>query len=295
MRYIKIDISEKEYPDRLRMIRNAPKQLYLQGNIKLLNTQNTIAIVGARKCTQYGSNQAYKFAKYLSAQNICIISGLALGIDTQAHIGAMKEIGRTIAVLGGGFSEIYPKENIKLYEEILKNDGCIISEYAPTIKPDTLNFPKRNRIIAGLAMGTIVVEAAHRSGSTITAKLSKIYGKPIFCIPSSIENKKGVGTNRLIQQGANLITKPKDILKNLKIEEINSLVKETKEEIDSSEVIKNEYKNVYKLIKQGDGTRKEEIQKQMKIEIQELNIILTMLEIEGYVQEVAGCKYIRIK
>lgn len=295
MQYTKIDINKKEYPNTLKAIKDAPQQLYVQGNIELLNKQNIIAIVGARKCTQYGSSQSYKFAKYLSAQNICIVSGLALGIDTQAHIGAMEEIGKTIAVLGGGFSEIYPKENIKLYEQILKNGGCVISEYSPEVKPSTLNFPKRNRIIAGLAIGTMVVEAAHRSGSTITAKLSKIQKKPIFCIPSSIENRKGVGTNRLIQQGANLITKPKDILKILKIEEINSLEKETQEKIDSSEVIKNEYRNVYKLIKQGDGTRKEEIQKQMKIEIQELNIILTMLEIEGYIQELAGCKYIRIK
>ena len=133
MQYIKIDITKNEYPNRLKIIKDAPKQLYVQGNMQLLNTKYIIAVVGSRKCTEYGINQSYKFAKYLSAQNICVISGLALGIDTQAHIGAMKEIGKTIAVLGGGFSEIYPKENIKLYEEILKNDGCIISEYAPSI------------------------------------------------------------------------------------------------------------------------------------------------------------------
>lgn len=295
MQYIKIYINEKEYPVRLKQINDAPKVLYVQGNLELLNSNNTVAIVGSRKCTQYGSIQAYKFAKYLSNQGICIVSGLAIGIDTQAHIGAMKKIGKTIAVLGGGFSEIYPKENIKLYEEILKNDGCIVSEYLPSVKPNTSNFPKRNRIIAGLAIGTVVVEAAYRSGSTITARFSKIQNKPVFCIPSSIENKKGVGTNRLIQQGAKLITKPKDILRILRIKEINSLEEETEDKIDSSEVIKNEYRNVYKLIKQGGDISKEEIQQQMKINIQELNTILTMLELDEYIQQLPGNKYIRIK
>lgn len=294
MEYIKIDKESNKYPNRLKQIKDAPNVLYVQGNIELLNFKNIIAIVGSRKCTEYGSKEAFKFAKYLSAQNISIISGLAIGVDTQAHIGAMKEIGRTIAVLGGGFSEIYPKENIKLYKQILKNGGCVISEYAPEIKPDTSRFPKRNRIIAGLAIGTIVVEAAYRSGSTITAKLTKIQHKPVFCIPSSIENKKGVGTNRLIQQGAKLIVKPKEILENFKIEETNSVIEETKEKIDSSKIIKNEYRNVYKLIKEGDGINKETIQQQIKITIQELNKILTMLELEGYIKQVAGNNYIRI-
>lgn len=295
MQYIKIDKTKKEYPSRLRQIKDAPKQLYVQGDIELLSAENIIAIVGSRKCTQYGSNEAFKFAKYLSAQDICIVSGLAIGIDTQAHIGAMQQKGKTIAVLGGGFLEIYPKENIELYKEILKNGGCVISEYAPDVKPDISRFPKRNRIIAGLAIGTIVVEAAHRSGSTITAKHSKIQQKPVFCIPNSIGNKKGVGTNRLIQQGAKLIVKPKEILKNLKIKEINSLVEETKEKIDSSKVIKNEYRNVYKLIKEEVGISKQQILKKIKINIQELNTTLTMLELDGYIQQLPGNAYIRVK
>lgn len=297
MECIKISKNQKEYPLKLRQIKEAPKELYIQGNIQLLKSKNIIAIVGSRKCTEYGKNQAFRFAKYLSAQGICIVSGLAIGIDSQAHIGAMQEIGNTIAVLGGGFSEIYPKENINLYEQIIKNNGCVISEYAPHVKPNTLNFPKRNRIIAGLAIGTLVVEAAYRSGSTITARLSKIQRKPVFCIPSSIDSKKGVGTSRLIQQGAKLVINPKQILETYKINEKKNvkIIENINNIQDSSNELQGSYKVIYKLIKQKESINIEKIYQKTLVKIQELNIILTMLELEGYIKKLPGNNYIRIK
>lgn len=288
MQYIKIDKSQKEYPERLRQIKDAPQELYVQGNIDLLNRENIIAIVGSRTCTEYGKNQALKFSRYLAAQGICVISGLAVGIDTQAHRNSMKEDGKTIAVLGGGFNNIYPKENIGLYREIIKNGGCVISEYSPDVEPNTLNFPKRNRIIAGLAIATLVVEAAYRSGSTITAKLSKIQYKPVFAIPSDLSNKKGVGTNMLIQKGSRLVKSPKEILEFLNIEEKN---KDVNFDIENLKYIKPEYKQIYEFMKQKEVTNIEEIQGNLKLDMQELNVKLTMMELDGIIQKLPGSNY----
>ncbi len=207
----------------------------------------------------------------------------------------MREIGRTIAVLGGGFFNIYPKENIDLYKEILNNEGCIISEYAPDVEPNTLNFPKRNRIIAGIAMGTLVVEAAYRSGSSITAKLTKVQHKPVFCIPSNINSNKGIGTNRLIQQGATLVMKPKEILDKLGIKEINKLIIQKSSKMDSINNIPIEYRKVYELIQPDKIINIEKIKQKLLISMQEINTILSILELDGYIKQLPGNNYLRVK
>ncbi len=184
-----IEITDKEYPKKLLQIKNPPKKLYVEGNSKLLN-KKSIAIVGSRKCTEYGWKQAMRFGKELSQNGICVVSGMAVGIDKAAHIGAKSYKGKTIAVLGGGFKDIYPEENKELFYEIIEQGGCIITEYSPEEKTKSTNFPKRNRIISGLAMGTLIVEAAQRSGSLITARYTKEQKKPIFCIPSNIGRYK---------------------------------------------------------------------------------------------------------
>ena len=148
----------------LLQIKEYPIQIYCMGNVSLLNNHKTIAIVGSRDSTEYGRKYAEKFAKELSKSNICIISGLALGIDTSAHLGAMKGTGNTIAVLGGGFNDIYPKQNLWLYDEILNNNGCVITEYEENEETRKSNFPKRNRIISGIADAVLVIEASTRSG-----------------------------------------------------------------------------------------------------------------------------------
>lgn len=164
-----IKITDSKYPKRLLDIKNPPKQLYVEGNDKLLNN-HSIAIVGSRKCTGYGIKYAKEFASEISKNNITIVSGLAIGIDTIAHEFSKNSIGRTIAVVGCGLDHIYPKENEELFKQILENDGCIISEHPNSTKVDTKNFPKRNRIISGISMGVLVIEAAYKSGSTITAR-----------------------------------------------------------------------------------------------------------------------------
>lgn len=206
-----ITIFDKEYPFKLKNIYDSPLWLYFIGNYKLLN-KKSIAIIGSRNCTNYGKNVAKQLAKCITQNNKIIISGLAKGIDSYAHIGTMNKNASTIAVLGNGLDMIYPKENTNLANEILKKDGLILSEYIIGTKPEKNNFPKRNRIISGLSDIIIVVEAEEKSGSLITVDLALEQGKDIYAIPGSIYSKNSRGTNKMIRDGAGVITSIEDIL-----------------------------------------------------------------------------------
>ena len=216
MKAIKIDVEDEKYPQRLLEILNFPTEIYAVGNIELLNAEYTVGIVGARKCTEYGSRVANEFAKELSKKDICVVSGMAVGIDGIAHNAAIDEQGKTIAVLGSGFNYIYPPENEWLFHKIIEKGGCIISEYSPETEPDNKKYPTRNRIISGLSDAVLVVEAMHRSGSTITAKYAREEKKLVYAIPNTIYVSTGVGTNRLLQQGAILVTDPMQIVQDVK-------------------------------------------------------------------------------
>ena len=190
-----IKIGDENYPEKLLHIYKPPKILYVIGNEKLLN-KKAIAIVGCRACSEYGKNIAYNFSKELTKKNINIISGLARGIDTYAHKGNVdvfkkntlnenlkSSLGKTIAVLGTGLDEIYPKENLELYKEIIRSGGAIITEYPLGTKPKKWQFPARNRIISGLSDGVLVVEAKKRSGTIITVEHALEQGKDIYSVP----------------------------------------------------------------------------------------------------------------
>ena len=221
MKIEEILISSNEYPKKLKNIYDSPLKLYILGNKDLLN-QKGIAIVGSRKATQYGKKIAFKFAKELAEKGINIISGLAIGIDTYAHLGALNaqktmklsenNIGKTIAVIGSGFGNMYPKENIELAKRIIKSGGCIITEYSIEIKPEKLNFPKRNRIISAISDGVVVVEAGKTSGALITAEFALEQGKDVFSVPGDITKEQSKGCNNLIKDGAALITNIEEIL-----------------------------------------------------------------------------------
>lgn len=292
MEIIEIDEKDKEYPKRLLQIKDHPKKLYALGNILLLNKQNILGIVGSRECTEYGRKVAKNFAKELAKEDICIISGLAIGIDGAAHNGAADQKGKTIAVLGCGFNYMYPPENEWLFHKILSNGGCVITEYEPNVEPDMGYFPKRNRIISGIADGVLVVEAEYRSGSTITARYAKEQGKTVYAIPSNIDSHNGIGTNQLIIEGAKLITKSiqiqKDFFQNIeKQKQISDQPKENpKLEISS------EYSPIYKILENGPMHINEIAKKQVK-SISELNGILTLMEIEGYVKRLPSNQYER--
>lgn len=205
---------DEYYPEKLKNIEDAPIVIYAKGNIKILN-KIAIGIVGCRLCSEYGKKISEEFAYNLSKKDIVIISGLARGIDTWAHIGCIKAKGETIAVLGSGIDMMYPPENKGIFEKIVETGGVIISEYIVGTKPEPNNFPKRNRIISGLSDGVLLIEAKKRSGSLITVDLALEQGKNVYAIPGDIYRKNSVGTNELIKQGAIPVTKVEDILEEL--------------------------------------------------------------------------------
>jgi len=202
---------QDQYPQLLKHISTPPATLYVKGNSALCNTK-AIAVIGTRKATDYGKRIATEMAKGIAQQGWTIISGLAKGIDAKAHEGALQAKGNTIAIVAGGVDYIYPKENARLYETILQNGGAIISENGIDTQPEKQDFPKRNRLVSGMAKGVLVVEAAKRSGSCITVDFALEQGKEIFAVPGNITSTQSEGTNRLLQEGAKCVTHVDDIL-----------------------------------------------------------------------------------
>lgn len=293
---MKISIEDDQYPDQLRRIKKPPKQLYLKGNTKLLQTPG-IAIIGARTCTEYGEKMAKKFSRELSLKGLTIISGMAKGIDSFAHIESLQSTGNTIAVLPSGSNEIYPKENIKLYNKILEDNGLILSEYDENIKADSKKFLERNRIVTGLSIGILVIEGGCRSGTSVTAKLAKEQQKNIFCIPSSLENLKGITPNKLIKEGAFLVTELEDIISKypeLKLKNITlKKQRQVKEEIQNK-FINTEYKEIYEILNYDKTIHINEIVKKLNININEAIYKLMMLELEGKIALLPGNNYKKI-
>lgn len=213
----KIGIESELYPIALKKISEPPEILYVRG--KLLPNETCFAIVGCRRCSDYGKEIAFSFAKELAQAGLVIVSGMARGIDTYAHKGALSVNCRTIAVLGTGLNEktIYPQENLGLAKKIIETGGCLISEYPPEYPGSKYTFPQRNRLIAGICLGVLVVEAKYKSGALITAKYAKEQGKKVFAAPGSIHSLNSKGPHSLIRQGALLVEKPQDILKALNV------------------------------------------------------------------------------
>lgn len=217
-----IKIGETNYPKRLLHIYHPPEVLYTIGDETILN-EKSIAMVGCRSCSQYGKTNAYRFGYQLAEKGMNIVSGLAIGIDTYSHVGAIarrkkrkqdEKIGKAVAVLGSGLDVIYPSQNRRLYGEILKTGGVIVSEYPLGTKPEKYHFPERNRIISGLSDGVLVVEAKKRSGTLITVEYALDQGKDVYAIPGNISQENSFGTNELIKQGAIPVTSVDDF-KNL--------------------------------------------------------------------------------
>lgn len=284
---IKIEIENYNYPEQLRKINKPPKQLYLEGNIKLLDTPG-IAIIGSRECTKYGEKMAKRFSKELSLYGLTIISGMAKGIDSFAHIGCIEGTGNTIAVLPSGLNNIYPDENKELFNNILKNNGLIITEYEENEKADYNKFLDRNRIVSGLAIGTLVVEGGHRSGTSVTARITKDQEKNIFCIPSSLENKKGIMPNRLIKEGAFLVTEVEDIIKEYP--ELN-LKKKSFKKTNKDVPMKEEYREIYNCLDVENPIHINEIVKKLSLSVNEVSYKLMMLELEDKVISLPGNNY----
>lgn len=234
---------------------------------------------------------AEKFAKSLSELGICIVSGMAKGIDSAAHIGALKVGGKTVAVLGSGFKHIFPKENKNLFSQIIKSGGAVVSEYEENTMVTSQGFIQRNRIVSGLCMGVLIVEAKNKSGTGITADFAIKQGKKVFCIAHGIDEKEGMGTNRLIKKGAKLVTCVEDITKELKInteQNVNKVLEKQAEIVN----IPKEYIPIYNYITD-KPINIDEICKRTKLDISKINYILTMLELEGYIVQLPGKFFVK--
>lgn len=206
--------SDPDYPEILRRIPNPPALLYLAGDRDLLGSP-ALALVGSRKCSRYGMEAVRSISREVSRAGICVVSGFAAGIDRQAHVSALEEIGSSIAVLGTGLDLLYPAANKDLWLRLLRQ-GLIVTEFAPGTRPDAVNFPHRNRIISGLSLGVLVVEAAVRSGSLITASIALEQGREVFALPGPVNMESYNGCHHLIRQGATLVRTVEDILTELR-------------------------------------------------------------------------------
>jgi DNA processing protein len=211
-----IGCESERYPPLLRRIAAAPVALYLQGSAEVLLSAQ-LAIVGSRNPTASGARTAHEFASYLARGGLTITSGLAVGIDAQAHEGALAGEGRTIAVLGCGLDMVYPPEHTALAARIVAQGGALVGEFPPGTAPQRWNFPRRNRLISGLSLGTLVVEAARQSGSLITARCAVDQGREVFAIPGSIHNPLARGCHQLLREGAKLVETAADVLSELNI------------------------------------------------------------------------------
>ncbi len=288
----KIECFEKEYPNKLLKIREYPQKLYYLGNVELLNNKKIVAIVGSRKCSEYGRKYARYFAKELSKRNICIISGLAIGIDAAAHDGAVTEEGRTIAVLGGGLQHIYPTSNLWLFNRILENNGLIITEHSDEEETLLEGFPKRNRIITGIADAVLVVEANHRSGSKVSAEYAFKQGKKVYCIPRGLDEKNNSGIIELIENGAKIVSSPSKLIKDLYGEKID-VKNRTDEKNKKIKTIPVQYEKAYSILKK--ELSREEIALKLNNSIREVNILLTHMEMEGFIVQTKANIFKRIE
>lgn len=273
-----LNFYDDQFPQLLKQIKNPPFVLFIRGKIPP-DDSLMIAIVGTRKASLYGKKIARSLAFDLGKQGIVVVSGLAYGIDTEAHLGAIEAGGITLAVMGCGLDYIYPPANKRLADAIIQNNGALISEYPFKTPPNSWNFPQRNRIIAGLCLGTVVVEAPFKSGALITAQIAGNEGREVFGVPGSIDQKNSSGPNYLIKKGAKLISNFKDILSEFNIE-----IEEEKKEIKPES---KEEKTILDILKERSLTTEEIIQ-EMKVSPAQLSSLLMMMEVEGKIKNIEG-------
>jgi len=300
-----ITIYDDEYPKLLKVLSDPPPLLYTLGNVEILNAPLSISIVGARNASINGRKTASRIAFDLTNNGIVVVSGMARGIDAAAHKGAMhacNQSGPTIAVLGTGIDVPYPDENIELYKQIAKQ-GCVISEFAPGTQPQAGNFPRRNKTVAALSIGTLVVEATQNSGSLITAKLAADLQKYLFAIPGAPSEARSIGPNNLIKNGAILTETANDIIEaihNNTTQKITTFSAPQKTELLSETTIQNTEKedNIQRKIidyLNFDGVYVDEIIRVSGLSEAEVALELLELEMIGKIERQSGNKVALIK
>jgi DNA processing protein len=296
-----ISLSDPEYPSRLKEIYDPPVILFVKGSVEVL-AQPGIAMVGTRHPTPYGSGMAERLSTDLAARGLVIISGLARGVDTASHRGAVAAKGKTVAVLGTGIDVIYPRENSRLAEQILALGGALITEFPVGTSPTPQNFPIRNRIISGMSAGVLVVEAAEYSGTRITSRCALEQNRDVYAVPGNVTNRNSWGPNTLIKQGAKLVATWEDVWEELPAEvqaALSSMRNESPEPETASlfpdEVSSPHEKKILRLLKADESTHIDQLVELLEAEMSSSEIFTALFELElnGKVRQLPGKNFVK--
>jgi DNA processing protein len=295
-------LDDGSYPNLLREIADPPITLYVRGDWQACVEQPCIAVIGSRQCSTYGANASEMVSRDLASRGITVVSGLARGIDATAHKGALQGKGRTVAVMGTGIDGVYPKENTRLVREILDSGGCLVSQFPLGTPPLKDNFPYRNRIISGLSLGVLIVEASERSGSLITARLATEQNREVMAIPGNITSANSYGTNYLIKAGAKLVQQWQDIVAELPSEIAARIlpprIEEKKnghskqQELIPSDLTGNE-RLVWSLLTSDEATHIDMLLETSGLSFGDLNSVLISLDIKDLIRVLPGKHYAR--
>ncbi len=282
-----ITLEDEKYPKMLKNIENPPAVIYYKGSLDICNLERTLAVVGSRRATYNAKEALEKIISEFCGTDICIVSGLAAGIDSQAHISALDNNLKTIGVIASGLDFYYPTSNKHLYERIENGNGAVVSEYYPTFEPLKFRFPQRNRIVSGLSYGTLVAEASLKSGALITANLTLEQGRELMCMPGLISNPNTEGIYKLLKNGATLVTSAEDIL--------NALNWEIKTEVKQIELpMLNENESVILKALEIEDKGVDELIKITGLSVENLLSDLTTMELKGIIKQVDGDRYKKV-
>lgn len=292
-----VNWSDPEYPQNLLQIYDPPVLLYVRGDAQILNAPS-LSIVGTRKPTLYGTQMAERLGRDLAARGIVIVSGMARGIDAIGHQGALAASGRAIGVLGTGINVCYPKENKKLYEKVLER-GAILSEFPLHTHPAPENFPIRNRIVAGMPLGVVVVEGAEYSGSLITARLAMEFGREVFGVPGNVTQPVSFAPNQLIKQGAKLVTDADDVIEELPTPVRAALLQAEQPEAERRNqllrgALEGAQKRVYELLKADESLHIDDIVETSGLNSSEVLATLFEMEMKGIVRQLPGKQFSKV-
>lgn len=295
-------LDDGSYPALLREIADPPITLYVRGDWSACFEQPCVAVIGSRRCSTYGINSAEMLSRDLASRGITVVSGLARGIDSSAHRGAMDGNGKTIAVMGTGVDSVYPKENAALADRIIESGGAVVSQFPIGTPPLKDNFPYRNRIISGLSMGVVIVEASERSGSLITARLAMEQDREVMAVPGNITSRNSFGTNYLIKSGAKLVQQWQDIVAELPSEvgaeilppkiERSSNGRSNQQELEPADMSKNERK-VWSFLKTDEPVHIDVLLESSSLSFGDLNTALVGLDIKDLIRVLPGKNYAR--
>ena len=294
-------LDDGSYPSLLREIDDPPPVLYVKGDWQACFDLPAVGVIGSRMCSTYGENASEMLARDLASRGICVVSGFARGIDSAAHRGAIRGQGRTVAVMGTGIDSVYPKENNRLVREILDSGGAVVSQFPLGTPPIKENFPYRNRIISGLSLGVLIVEASERSGSLITARLAMEQNREVMAVPGNITSGNSFGTNYLIKSGAKLVQQWQDVVAELpseisaailppKIEKAETAIRQP--DLIPADMTENE-RTIWSLLTPDDSTHIDILLETSGLSFGDLNTVLVGLDIRDLIRVLPGKHYAR--